>query len=100
MNGAWVYEANTLPRMPRPPRLIYADQCYHVLNRANQKAQVFHHPSDYDAFVRLMIKAQEQVELPVLAACLMPNHVHLVVRPSANKDITRWMHWLFTTHSR
>jgi putative transposase len=70
------------------------------LNRANQKAQVFHHPADYDAFIRLMTKAQEQVELPLLAACLMPNHVHLVVKPSANKDVTKWMHWLFTTHSR
>ena len=79
---------------------MYAGQCYHVLNRANQKAQVFHCPADYDAFLRLMSKAQEQVELPVLAACLMPNHIHLVVKPRNNKDVTRWMHWLFTTHSR
>jgi putative transposase len=86
--------------MPRPPRLIYADQCYHVLNRANQKAEIFHEPSDYDSFVRLIAKAQDQVELPLLAACLMPNHVHLVVRPLANKDLSKWMHWLFTTYSR
>ena len=86
--------------MPRPPRRMFANHCYHVLNRANQKAQVFHQPSDYVAFIRLMTKAQDQVELPLLAACLMPNHVHLVVRPSADKDVTKWMHWLFTTHSR
>ena len=86
--------------MPRPPRLMYADQYYHVLNRANQKATVFHGPADYDAFVRLMSRAQEQVALSVLAVCLMPNHVHLVVRPAADKDVTKWMHWLFTTHSR
>jgi putative transposase len=86
--------------MPRPPRLMYAGQYYHVLNRANQKAEVFHEPADYDAFVRLMSRAQEQVALPVLAVCLMPNHVHVVVNPAANKDVTKWMHWLFTTHSR
>ena len=86
--------------MPRPPRLIFANQCYHVLNRANRKMEVFHQSADYDAFVRLMSKAQEQVELPLLAACLMPNHVHFVMRPAANRDISRWMHWLFTTHSR
>lgn len=79
---------------------MYANQCYHVLNRANQKAQVFHEPADYDAFINLMSKAQQQIELPVLAACLMPNHVHLVVTPQADKDVTKWMHWLFTTHSR
>ena len=47
-----------------------------------------------------MTKAQERIELPVFAACLMPNHVHLVVRPKANEDVARWMQWLFTTHAR
>jgi putative transposase len=71
-----------------------------VLNRANRKLEVFHEPADYSAFMQLMAKAQEQVELPLFAACLMPNHVHLVVRPAAAGDIARWMQWLFTTHAR
>lgn len=71
-----------------------------MLNRANRRAEVFHDHTDYSAFLALMRKAQEQVELPLFAVCLMPNHVHLVVRPSAGPDITRWMHWLFTTHAR
>lgn len=86
--------------MARPPRLIYAGHCYHILNRANQKARVFHQESDYQHFVQLMKRAQERVLLPLLAACLMPNHVHFVVMPVANRDVTKWMHWLFTTHSR
>jgi putative transposase len=86
--------------VPRPPRQIFAGQCYHVLNRANRRAEVFHEPADYSAFVQLMVKAQEHVELSIYAACLMPNHIHLVVRPSNDSDITRWMQWLFTTHAR
>jgi putative transposase len=86
--------------MPRPPRLIHAGHCYHILNRANQKARIFHRESDYLHFVHLMGRAQEHVELPVLAVCLMPNHVHFVVMPIADRDVTTWMHWLFTTHSR
>jgi len=86
--------------MPRPPRLIFAGQCYHILNRANRKAEVFHSNADYAAFIQLMVKAQEYVGLPLLAACLMPNHVHLVVRPIADGDVARWMQWLFTTHAR
>jgi putative transposase len=86
--------------MPRPPRQIFAGQCYHILNRANRKAEVFHDSSDYAAFVQLMRKAQEHVSLPLLAACLMPNHVHLVVQPVADGDVARWMQWLFTTHAR
>lgn len=86
--------------MPRPPRLIYADQCYHVLNRANRGAEIFHESSDYSAFLGLMARAQDRVELRILAVCLMPNHVHLVVQPRKNRDISSWMHWLFTTHVR
>ena len=29
----------------------------------------------------------------------MPNHFHLVVRPRADGDLSRWMQWLLTTHS-
>jgi putative transposase len=61
---------------------------------------VFHESADYSAFIHLMVKAQEHVDLPLLAACLMPNHVHLVVRPVADGDLARWMQWLFTTHAR
>ena len=86
--------------MPRPPRQIFAGHYYHVLNRANRKAEVFHESADYSAFIQLMAKAQEHVQLPLLAACLMPNHVHLVVQPSADGDVARWMQWLFTTHAR
>jgi putative transposase len=86
--------------MPRPPRLIFADQCYHILNRANRRAEIFHEPADYSAFISLMRRAQERLDLPILGACLMPNHVHLVVRPTSDNDIAAWTRWLFTTHVR
>ncbi len=86
--------------MPRPPRSIFANEYYHVLNRANRKAEVFHEPFDYHAFVALMRKAQERLDLPLLAACVMPNHVHLVVRPRHEDDIAKWTQWLFATHAR
>jgi putative transposase len=36
----------------------------------------------------------------VLAFCLMPNHFHLALWPRADGDVSRWMHWLMTTHVR
>ncbi len=86
--------------MPRPPRTICANECYHVINRGNQKARLFHSAADYDAFVGYMREAQERVELPLLAVCLMPNHLHLVVRPLRDEDVASWISWLFTTHVR
>ena len=47
-----------------------------------------------------MAEAQDHVALPILGACLMPNHIHLVVRPLRDDDVARWAHWMFTTHAR
>ena len=40
--------------MPRPPEIVVADWCYHFLNRANRKAQIFHETADYDSFIDLV----------------------------------------------
>lgn len=47
-----------------------------------------------------MQAAKERIPLELFAWCLMPNHLHLVVRPRTNDDLPRWMHWLLTTHAQ
>jgi len=86
--------------MPRPPRIIFPGQHYHLINRANRRAEIFHEGADYAGFIALVARAQERIALPILAACLMPNHIHLVVRPDADHDLPQWTRWLFTTHVR
>jgi len=90
----------SFPRVPRPPRLLHANQYYHVLNRANRGANVFHGSADYRAFLALIEQSQRRLTLQVIAVCLMPNHFHLVVRQTAAADIPRWLQWLCTTHAR
>ncbi len=36
----------------------------------------------------------------ILAYCLMPNHFHLALWPRGDGELSRWMHWLMTTHVR
>lgn len=86
--------------MPRTARAIVANYCYHVLNRGNNRMRLFHDRSDYIAFLWLLAEAFDAFEVPVLAACIMPNHVHLVMRPRKDGDLAGWAHWLFTTHAR
>jgi putative transposase len=85
--------------MPRRARIITAGWCYHVVSRGNNRATVFHEPGDYQRFIRLMSEAQNVVRVDILAACLMPNHFHLVMRPCASRDLGQWIHWLLTTHA-
>jgi len=72
----------------------------HVLNRGNGQAEVFHGEDDYAGFVALLRPACARVPMQIVAACLMPNHFHLIVRPRADGDLGRWMQWLMTSHVR
>ena len=93
-----------LPRynqdVPRTARASAGGVCYHVLNRGNARARVFHGPPDYRAFLGLIERAGDRTPMRVLAYCLMPNHFHFVVWPRKDGDLSRWMHWLTTTHAR
>lgn len=86
--------------MPRTARASAADYCYHVLNRGNGRAEVFHKPDDSAAFLEMVAEASARRPMRVLGYCLMPNHFHLVVRPHGDGDLSRWMQWLLTTHVR
>jgi len=86
--------------MPRTARASQGGYCYHVLNRGNGRATVFHEDEDYAAFVRLLAEAGERAAMRTLAYCLMPDHFHLVVWPAQDGDLSRWMQWLMTSHVR
>ena len=86
--------------MPRTARAMVGGLCYHVINRGNGRATVYHEPRDYNAFLRLMTLASERIPMRTLAYCLMPNHFHLVLWSLTDGDISRWMHWLLTSHAK
>jgi putative transposase len=71
-----------------------------VLNRSNGRVRIFHDARDYRSLIDLLAEAQERIPAAVLAACIMPNHIHLVLKPATDDAITRLMHWLLTSHVR
>ncbi|WP_169975727.1 transposase [Tautonia rosea] len=86
--------------MARTARASVADYCYHVLNRGNGRAEVFHTQDDYEAFLGMIAEASARLPMRVLGYCLMPNHFHLVLRPHGDGELSSWMQWLLTTHVR
>ena len=86
--------------MPRTARASAANLCYHVLNRGNNRASVFHKDGDFDAFVDLLAEAKLRNPMRILAYCVLPNHFHLALWPLGDGDLGRWMHWLLTAHVR
>lgn len=86
------------------PRLARGQQStgyvYHVLNRGNGGATVFHTDGDYRAFLDLLAIAKTKYPIKVFGFCLMPNHFHLVLEPSSRGTLSRVMLWWLTSHVR
>ena len=86
--------------MSRTARAAAGGYCYHVLNRGNARATVFQKPDDYRGFLDMMAEATLRVPMRVVAYALMPNHFHLALWPHGDGDLSRWVHWLLSTHVR
>ena len=86
--------------MPRIARGLSDGFVYHVINRGNNKQQVFHKDQDYDAFMDLVASATKRFSVKLYAYCLMPNHFHFVVSPEQGTALSAWMHLIMTSHVR
>ena len=86
--------------MPRQARHAPGGLIYHVLNRAAGRIQLFDDDADYAAFQRVLVQTLEQIPLRVCGYCLMPNHWHLVLWPSKDDELSRFMQRLTITHVR
>jgi putative transposase len=84
--------------MGRSKRITAGGIVYHVLNRANRRARIFHKPRDYDAFLDILAEGLQLVPCRVLGLCVMPNHWHLVLWPHGDGDLSRYMAWVTNTH--
>jgi putative transposase len=84
--------------MARVPRVDIADYPYHVLNRANARAQIFNTNEDYRLFMEILTDTLEFLDMRLLAFCLMPNHWHLILEPRVDGDLSRFMARLTNTH--
>lgn len=85
--------------MPRPLRITPPGIPFHVINRGNEKRELFRNLRDYDFFVRLLEESSVRFAVTFLAYCLMPNHWHLVVVGHTDRAISEALHWVTGTHA-
>ncbi len=53
--------------------------------------RLFHKAGDYAAFEQVLAEGLERYAVDLLTYCIMPNHWHLVVRPSTGRSLGHWM---------
>ena len=73
--------------MPRLARLVLPGLPHHVTQRGNRRQRTFFADSDYRLYKRYLAEACEETGTAVWAWCLMPNHVHLILVPTASEGL-------------
>ena len=66
--------------MPRGPRKRSHSGIYHIMLRGTNKQRIFHDEEDYATFLEGLSKYRELCRFELYAYCLMPNHLHLLLR--------------------
>ena len=67
--------------MPRRARVVFPGVPHHVTQRGNHRERIFFEKGDREAYLSLLHAYSRQRDVEIVAYCLMPNHIHLVVVP-------------------
>jgi putative transposase len=70
------------------------------MNRSARRLPLFEDDEDYATFLHVLVEAHACIPVRILCYTLMPNHWHLVLWPSQDNDLSRFMAWLTGTHVR
>ena len=82
--------------MVRPLRIEYANASYHVINRGNQRAMVFHDYWHYNQFINKLGYFAIEFHVEVYSYCCMPNHFHFYLK-TKEANLSRFMQSLLTS---
>jgi len=77
--------------MPRGARILINNAYYHIINRGNQKQNIFFDASDYDAYLKIIKHYKKIFYFKVFGYCLMPNHIHLIIQPKKSQELASIM---------
>lgn len=72
---------------------------YHIYNRGHDKQPIFYDIKDYQRYVKRLREYLKKHEVTLLAYCLMPNHIHLILRQNGEESINKFIHRLHTAYT-
>ena len=76
--------------MPRVQREKGEFSTYHIIQRGNERKNIFLSDEDKERFIAILIKTREKYNFLVYCYCLMDNHLHLIINDNGN-DISKIM---------
>jgi putative transposase len=80
--------------MPRKPRFYHPGVPVHVIQRGNNRRDIFFNPKDYDAYRAWLHEACERYGCRLHAYVFMTNHAHLLLTPKNQDTVSRTLQYL------
>ena len=80
--------------MPRIARAVAAGFPHHIIQRGNNRQHVFFEKQDRKHYLLLLEKYSVKHKAPIMAYCLMSNHVHLLTKPESDESLYKMMQGL------
>ncbi len=86
--------------MGRIARQYSASGIYHIVFRGINHQTLFESSEDYQQFLEIVASLKVEYNFALYAFCLMPNHVHLLLKENNRGDISLIMKRLLTKYVR
>jgi len=86
-------------RASHKDQICHPGAYYHIYNRGINKQDIFLEEKDYLFYLQRLRQVKDKQKASVICYCLMPNHIHLLLRQDSEIPIYKVMSCLHTGYS-
>ena len=73
---------------------------YHIYNRGARQVTIFREETNYLFVLSRMKKYLKELQLAIIAYCLMPNHYHLVLKQNSTQPLNSCVQLIFNSYTK
>jgi len=77
--------------MPTMRRLVADEAIYHIIQRGNNRQNIFREDEDFKKFLTLMKECMNKYTSELYHYCLMSNHLHFLIRIYSREEVAKFM---------
>ncbi len=78
--------------MPRLPRNNIKTSYFHVMVQGIDKEYIFNRKIDIKYYISIMYESKDELNIKIIAYCIMNNHAHLLIHTNDVSNLTKYMH--------
>jgi putative transposase len=84
----------------RKKREFVGGAFYHVTSRTNDKVRVFENRLGRKIMLMVLEEAKEKFKFRLTNFSVMPTHIHLLINPGEEHNLSEIMHWIKTQFAK